>query len=199
MSENILPSQLPHPDDIQLNEYLDGYLVDDQIMALKLHLESCPQCTTRLDELRSVFVSLEMLPDLPLERELSSEVVAAIQPKWKLSQRWIWGALAQFILAVIVILWAVPSRLKTWWPLIMEMQLALSTQLSERWLALLTTWSTKLTEFQLIWPDLFTEWQPPALLETTQILVWPAFLAAILLFVVGNGLLLRKITRNGYH
>jgi hypothetical protein len=44
---------------------------------------------------------------------------------------------------------------------------------------------------------MFSDWHPPTLFEATQIAVWPIFLAAILLFVIGNGLILRRVTRNG--
>jgi len=199
MSEEITDLNVLHPSDDSLNEYLDGFLTDDEITELENHLETCAQCVSRLAELRMVFQNLESLPDYSLDRDLSVEVVSAIQPKINLSLGWKWGAFIQFILAFIVILLAVPVLLETWKPNLRGMQHSLFQMFSERWIALLAQWSTLSTEFQLVWSNLGTEWNPPAIFETSQVVIWSIFLSAILLFIVGNGLVLRRITRNGIH
>lgn len=199
MSENTLSSQSSHLDDVQLNEYLDGYLPENQIVILEKHLDTCLHCAARLNDLKAVFSSLESLPDASLERDLSIAVVSTVLPAWKLPPRWKWGALIQFVFAFIVILLAVPSLYKTWLPLIHEVGLTFSGHLSVGWMMLFSEWSTQLTEVQRSWAILISGWQPPSIMETTKIVVWPIFVVAILLFVVGNGLLLRKVMRNNYH
>jgi hypothetical protein len=199
MSDENTDLKVIHPGEDSLNEYLDGYLADDQKIELENHLETCAQCASRLAELREVFQNLESLPNYSLDRDLSVEVVSAIQPRINLSPGWKWGAFVQFVLAFIVILLAVPVLLETWKPNLTGMQYSLIQMFSERWIALLAQWSTLSVEFQLVWSNLVTEWNPPSILETSQVVIWPIFLSAILLFIVGNGLVLRRITRNGIH
>ena len=91
---------------------------------------------------------------------------------------------------------ALSSLLKTWKPTLISFQFALEQQYSNILQVWLVDWSTKFAALQLSWEHLISGWQPPAIFETTQIIVWPIFLAAVLLFVVGNGLILSKIARN---
>lgn len=69
-----------HPKDEILNEYLDGELDWKQLTVLETHLERCPDCTRRLELMRSLFLTLMELPDLPLDRDLSAGVLAKITP-----------------------------------------------------------------------------------------------------------------------
>ena len=69
-----------HLDDYRINEYLDGYLHPSEASTVEAHLEVCPSCTVRLENLLVVFRHLETLPDISLDRDLSSDIIAQIQP-----------------------------------------------------------------------------------------------------------------------
>ena len=199
MTEANCTPRFKHLDEGQLHEYLDGCLAPNEIVVLKAHLESCPECAMRLGEMQALFSSLESLPDIPLERDISLAVVSALQPKPKLSRRLKWGAIIQAVLALIVLLLALPSLLKTWKPIIHDMQLAFNIRFSEVWINWVADWSAQLAKLQLTWMQLPSVWQSYSILETTEIIIWPIFLTAMLLFIIGNGLILRKVTRNGIH
>jgi len=196
MIEKNHPSNLQHLADDALNEYLDGYLDPNETAFFETHLESCAACAARLKGLQTVYNSLESLADIPLTRDLSLPVVSAIQPKVVLSQRLKWGVLTQTVLTLVMLSLAVPSLLKTWQPILYEILYTLNTHFSNTLLTWTADWNTQRVGWQLSLTNLLSEWQPPSIVATTQIFVWPIFLAAILLFIIGNGLVLRRITHN---
>jgi len=74
-------SNVAHLDDILLNGYLDEALERSARTDVEAHLAHCPDCSTRLIELRTLFADLESLPDLPLERDLTPAVLAVARRK----------------------------------------------------------------------------------------------------------------------
>jgi hypothetical protein len=73
-------SQTLHPEDALLNEYLDGSLPPLEQANLQTHLSACATCVQRLEVLQAVFDVLAVLPEEPLELDLSSAVRTALQP-----------------------------------------------------------------------------------------------------------------------
>ena len=69
-----------HPSDTILNEYLDMVLPPETRAEVETHLAACSDCAARLTALRALFASLKSLPELPLQRDLTPDVLAAIQP-----------------------------------------------------------------------------------------------------------------------
>jgi hypothetical protein len=200
MPETNFANHTNHFDDNLLNEYLDGYFTENQVADLELHIATCSDCAARLDELQIVFSELEALPDIALERDLDIAVVTALQPRWKLSQRWKWGALVQFIAAAMILLITLPKAARAWQPFIDQASTTLLTSFIYVWNTWVTQITTGLATLQLDW----SQWWPPSLFSTTQLesiqlLGWPVFIAVVFLFLIGNGLLLRQVTRNGSH
>lgn len=70
-----------HFNDDTLNEYLDDALTPIRRAEVEDHLATCAECQTRLAGWRVVFVTLEALPEAPLERDLSRQVLAALRPQ----------------------------------------------------------------------------------------------------------------------
>ncbi len=70
---------LNHLDDSIINEYLDSALEPVRRAEVESHVAVCPDCAARLAELRALFAALESLPDVPLERDLSSAVMELIR------------------------------------------------------------------------------------------------------------------------
>jgi hypothetical protein len=184
-----------HLDEFQLNEYLDGDLDPNEFAIFKNHLSDCLSCASRVEQLRGVIDELEDLPEISLSRDLSQSIVAALQPELRLPQPVKIGAITQMILALVVLVLAIPPLLRTWQPVFLEMKFTLSDRFSSTTLI----WTGQLENILVTWTELLVEWQPPTILEATQIVVWPIFLAAMMLFVIGNGLILRKVIRNGAH
>jgi Putative zinc-finger len=77
-----------HLSDFQLNEYLDHILDESTRRALELHLEACPDCSARLQELQLVSVHLANLHEAQLSHDLTKSVIAHLpqeQPRtWTL-------------------------------------------------------------------------------------------------------------------
>ncbi len=67
-----------HLDDSTTNEYLDSALPPSRRAEVDSHLAACAECAARLASLRALFITLDSLPDLPLERDLSAHVITAI-------------------------------------------------------------------------------------------------------------------------
>lgn len=68
-----------HLNDDTLNEYLDEALAPAACAQAEAHLAGCGACSARLASLRTLFASLETLPDLALERDLAPAVTQAVR------------------------------------------------------------------------------------------------------------------------
>jgi len=77
-----------HLSDFQLNEYLDHILDESTRRALESHLETCPDCRARLEELQLVSAHLANLHEVKLSHDLTTSVMAHLpqeEPRtWKL-------------------------------------------------------------------------------------------------------------------
>ncbi len=79
----------PHLSEATLHAWLDNALDAPARVATDAHLAACAVCAAELTELREVAALLQAWPNLPLERDLSSGVLAAIVPKpIAMSRRW---------------------------------------------------------------------------------------------------------------
>ena len=65
-----------HLSDFQLNEYLDNILDEPTRRALESHLETCPDCRARLEELQLVSDHLANLQEVKLSHDLTPSVMA---------------------------------------------------------------------------------------------------------------------------
>jgi anti-sigma factor RsiW len=68
-----------HLDDDTLNEYLDSALDPARRTEVETHLAACADCAVKLENLRALFAAIESVPDVPLERDLSSAVITALR------------------------------------------------------------------------------------------------------------------------
>ena len=64
-----------HLSDFQLNEYLDNILDESTRRALESHVETCPDCRARLEEVRLVSIDLENLHEVKLSHDLTPSVM----------------------------------------------------------------------------------------------------------------------------
>jgi hypothetical protein len=75
---------MTHHPDLQLSAYLDGSLPAEENRALEAHLQTCPECTGHLAELRAVAGLLARLPDRAPRRSLLPRRL----PAWLVPARW---------------------------------------------------------------------------------------------------------------
>ncbi len=181
-----------HLDETALHEYLDRALDPAAHAGVEAHLAGCSTCTARLAELQALFTALEALPDVPLQRDLSLAVVEAIRPARVASPALQWAVVAQLAAAVALLVFA--------WPKIAGQFAGFVTGqigaqvvagivntfrlLSAQWPAMLVP------AMDLSVPSLGVTRYAPAL-HLSPLSWWLLIAAALVLWLVGNGLLLR--------
>ena len=69
---------MPHLSEELLNFYLDKELDQVSQQSVESHLATCKECRTHLNDLELLFSALEELPDIPLARDLTKNVLASI-------------------------------------------------------------------------------------------------------------------------
>lgn len=188
-----------HPDESVLNEYLDGELAQDQRADLELHLARCPGCSERLEEILTLFLALDELPHLSLERDLAPGILAGIASarSWetKTSPALRLVLAAQFSLALVLLFFA--------WPIVMrrlpvDAAIWFSQRAAAAVLHSMDTWAMGWDAFQVsvqaslggiteAWRGLVGRpfWMRISLLEMVILLA-----ATTALWLAGNGLLL---------
>jgi anti-sigma factor RsiW len=100
-----------HPDDALLQGLLDGELDMGAQAGLEDHLERCDDCARILASLRATIAGLESLPEVPLGRDLSRDVLAALRvhpARNPRSRSLAWAGVAEGISAIAILAWAWP-------------------------------------------------------------------------------------------
>lgn len=182
-----------HLDEFMLHEYLDDAL-DLRVRAeVEAHLTTCPECAARLAELQALFAAIEALPDVPLQRDLTPEVLETLRPAPVTASPLLrWTTALQLAAAIALLLFA--------WPRITDRLAglvagALGAQvvagltdgvrlLSAQWSAALV-WARDLDV-----PGVGAARLAPVL-QLPPLTWWLLLAAALLFWLAGNGLLLR--------
>ena len=178
-----------HIQEIQYHEYLDNALDQAAQLVFDQHVAECQACRQELAELRQLFTAIESVPELYLRVDLSSSILDAIDKQAGLSRNWKLATAIQFGLASILIIIS--------WPL-------LSTYYSLYEFPMINTdYGTALTGFSIQFngyiialSDSFNTVfesisSSQILLGDIGVFVWPIAIAATLLWLIGNGVLLR--------
>jgi hypothetical protein len=168
-----------HLTDEQINEYLDNE--SSERVQTESHLASCADCAARLTALRTLFAELDSLPELELSTNLAARFTAHGQLTPRLPR---WLALTASLQAALAL-----SALIVAAPFVMNLLPAIDTpSFTEILIQIQTQWLTLL--------DTFTNYQFPAFslppLQIPTLTLSLTLAAASLLWLVGNGLLLRK-------
>jgi hypothetical protein len=185
-----------HLSDDQLNRYLDGFLDAEEAALIDKHLMSCESCNIDFERLKSVFQEIDSFEELPLMKDLSGSVVETIQRKGSGSKQIHWGVYVQLVFAIIILVLAVPTLLRSWLPLINQLGIFISEEYSRFWIMLVQQWSTQVARFRVSLPVDVLEFRLPINIEVTQAVIWSIFVAAILLFIIGNLVVLRNTVQN---
>jgi hypothetical protein len=171
-----------HLTDDQLNEYLDNE--SNERAQIESHLTTCADCAARLTALQALFAELDSLPELELSRNLAARFTAHGQLAPQLPR---WLTLTAFLQAALALIVLIVAE-----PFVMDLLPAIDTpsfteiliQIQTQWLTLLDTFTNyRLPAFSL----------PPLQIPTLTLSL--ALAGASLLWLVGNGLLLRNYIR----
>jgi len=187
-----------HPSAETLNEYLDGALDGPARASVDSHLAGCAECAAQLESLRTLFAKLDALPEEPLARDLSANVVARLpQPAEALAAlpklRWVVAAQA---LATIVLL-AIATPFVT-----AALPVGDLVTVSQPAVQFITELLTGLAAQAQSLANALTVWSEQGLAgmraltaplaKTSAWLLSASLAAAFVLWVLGNGLLLRR-------
>lgn len=188
---NTHDSPTRHISDDLLFEYLDHELPDTQLIEIDTHLENCQTCEHRLAEFRSLFSSLDEMPEADLERDLTPGILANLEIGAAPSPVWWWVLVIQGILALGLI--AITT------PIIVDQPLTFSlidsgseilTELSTNISIEFQTWGSLIAQLKQQTIQLFSmRGQISTHFSMTSIL-W-LFLFVTITWIVGNSLLLR--------
>lgn len=176
--------QTDHISDAQLNEYLDHEAADSA--QIELHLSTCDDCSTRLAALQDLFSEIESLPDLELSQDVAARFVGGPNLSAKLPRSLTLTVALQAALVVVVIVVAAPFVRQFLSPYLSGIPTPsfaeLFLQLQNRWMA---------------WLDMLSTFQFPAIpeipvIEPSSLVVMLMVIGVSLLWLIGNGLLLRN-------
>ena len=179
-----------HISDVQLNEFLDNEIADRT--HIESHLASCGECAARLTALQSLFAELDSLPEVELTHSIAARITPHATSSTQLPRWLTLTATLQAAFALIALLVAAPFVMNLLPPLETPSFTEVLIQLQSQWLTLFNTFTNY--RAASLWdqlPNLPT--LPPLQIPTLTLSLALAF--ASLLWLVGNGLLLRKQIR----
>jgi hypothetical protein len=170
-----------HLTEVQLNEYLDNESTDRAV--IESHLDSCDECAARLSTLQNLFTELDSLPELELTKSLAAPFTLRVAQSLpaQLPKFLTLTVTLQAAVALTAIILAAPFIAKFIPVLELSSLNNVFIQLQIQW----TTWLDMLSQFQL--PTL-----PTFTLELSSIYLVSALAGVFMLWLVGNGLLLRN-------
>ena len=172
-----------HLTDEQLNEYLDHETKDRA--QIELHLSTCEDCSARFAALGDLFSKIESLPELEISPAFASRFAQRPSPVTQLPRSITLAMTLQAVLVMITIAVAAPFVMQSLSPYLSNLPapspLDLFLPLQIQW----TTWLDMLAQIQL--PSV----QVPSL-QISSLMLTLILMGASLLWLIGNGLLLRN-------
>jgi len=196
MKENKSPETLLEADHLPkniLHAYLDGELTTMEIKIVKNHLETCNRCQDRLQELQSMFAALDELPDLALGVDFAPPVLRSLKAERDVIPALPWITAAQAAAAVVLLTLTLPILLTL--PLFQSMKTFLinwGSVLQANLLNLSAGLQAQIQGLQTFFEQMVSAYSRFSAPDLHFIPLWSLFLAATLLGVLGNTLLLRR-------
>ena len=196
MKENNTPETLLEDDHLQeniLHAYLDGELTAMEIKTVKNHLDTCNRCQVRLQELQSTFAALDELPDLALGVDLAPSVLRSLKAEKDVIPALTWITAAQAAAAVILLALTLPILLPL--PLFQSMKTSLinwGSVLQVNLLNMAAGLQAQIQGLQTFFEQMLNAYSRFSVPDFHFIPLWILFLAAALLGILGNTLLLRR-------
>ena len=171
-----------HLTDMQLNEYLDHETTPEERIQIETHVSVCDECAARLTAVQALFTEIESLPEVALSRSIAARFTRPVGLPTPLPRFLTLTATLQAVMALRILTLAAPLLTN----LLPEMETPSLTgmilQLQRQWI----TWTDLLSSFR--WPTLP---QLPAL-EISSFMLTLTLVGISMLWLLGNGLLLRK-------
>lgn len=196
MKEHNTPETLLEDDHLQeniLHAYLDGELTAMEIKTVKNHLGTCNRCQVRLQELQSTFAALDELPDLALGVDLAPPVLRSLKAERDVIPALPWITAAQAAAAVVLLALSFPILLTL--PIFQGMKTSLingAASIQVNLLHMAAGLQAQLQGLQTFFEQMLNAYARFSIPDFHFIPLWILFLAAALLGILGNTLLLRR-------
>jgi len=171
-----------HLTEEQLNEYLDNESTERAVV--EAHLSSCDECAARLSTLQNLFTELDSLPELELTRDLAAPFIPRPSLPAQLPKFLTLTVTLQAAAALVVSILAAPFFIKVLPAIEMPSFGKVFIQIQSQW----TAWLDVLSNIQM--PTI-----PTFSFELSSLYLMSALVAVSMLWLVGNGLLLRNPTK----
>ena len=173
-----------HLTDEQLNEYLDHET--NERVQIELHLSICEECSARLASLQDLFAEIESLPELELSQDIAERFMVSPSLPAKLPRSLALTLSLQVALAIIAIVIAGPMVI----PFVSSSPINLSVpSLLDVFMQLQSQWTAGLDALSALsvptLPDI-------PVVDVSSLFAMFTVIGATLLWLVGNGLLLRN-------
>ena len=95
---------MPHLSDELLNTYLDDMMDETARRNIEVHLAACEPCRAQLEEMETLFASLEELPDGPLSHDLTPGILARLPKTAQIPALWRQpGFMVQALLTLVLL------------------------------------------------------------------------------------------------
>lgn len=168
-----------HLTEDQLNEYLDNESIERA--QIESHLSLCDECTARLSTLQNLFAEIESLPELALTKSLAAPFTRTSILPAKLPTFLTLTVVLQAVAAFIAMIVAAPFVIQLMPAIEMPSFSNIFIQIQTQW----TSWLDILSQFQM--PTI-----PTFSFELSSLYLMTALVVVSMLWLVGNGLLLRN-------
>jgi len=173
-----------HLTDDQLNEYLDNEINDRA--QVEAHVSSCVDCAARLTALQALFDEIESLPELALSKSIAAPVTRTLSGRVSLPRSLRLTVTLQVVAAIVALLFAAPLVQQFISPYLLKIQ---SLSFADMFLKVQSQWG--------IWLNMLSQLQVPTVpeipvVELSSLFVALTVVGVSLLWLIGNGLLLRN-------
>ena len=183
-----------HENDDILYAYLDGILTPSEIQVIEKHLEDCATCAGKIREMEELYSLLNEVEDFPMARSLVTDVVSAIDADLVIPPKLILGILVQISLAsagIVLIVLNISSL--SWLTIILNKPILAIHFIRDGFLQVLSQWAFWLELIQEKWSHVLDFSYKVYLSDLP---IWSLILLASIMFLVGNGLIFRKLNTN---
>ncbi len=186
------PLKDQHPDQDDLQAYLDQALVPGSSREVEEHLESCPACREKTAILEEIFTRLETLPEIPLRKDFSPGVLEMIRDQKQISRSLTCTLIFEGLAAGAILGLIIPAlQFTPWIPRLINTQVEIQAGLNIFLAQLFSSWILWWAQLKFSFNHLAESLQVPLALPADLPEPWIWILLAAGLGILINGLLLK--------
>lgn len=181
-----------HPNQDNLQGYLDQALDPKDSRIVEEHLDSCSVCREQISSLEKLYLQLGTLPEISLKQDFSPVVMEMIRDHNQISRGVTWTLVLEVVTAGIILGLVIPAlQFSTWIPRLVNTQLEIQAGINIFLAQLFSQWILWWAQLKFSFNYLLEPFQVPLELPPTLSTTWIWILLVVGLGIMINGLLLR--------